>query len=98
MGTTLDSPSMQAFLHEFAAVLKKWNLTNILGLYSIDESSVDGPQTMEITEGRSNTTKWMLIRICIYMKVPPSMLCGNSTRRPARVLVSAKMPARAYRM
>ncbi|KAL8983334.1 MAG: hypothetical protein Q9205_002398 [Flavoplaca limonia] len=56
VGTTLDSPSMQAFLQEFAAVLKKWNLTNVLGIYSIKESSVDGPQTMEITEGRCNIT------------------------------------------
>ncbi len=56
VGATLDSPSMQAFLHEFAAVLKKWNLTNILGIYSIEESSVDEPQTMEVTEGRCNIT------------------------------------------
>jgi hypothetical protein len=53
---SLDCRPMQSFLLELAAILKKWNLTNILGLCSLGAKSLDGPATMEFTSGRANIT------------------------------------------
>ncbi|KAL8724399.1 MAG: hypothetical protein Q9166_007970, partial [cf. Caloplaca sp. 2 TL-2023] len=52
----LDRHPMQGFLLELAAILNKYNLTNILGICSLGETSVDGPATIEFTEGRANIT------------------------------------------
>ncbi|KAL8824745.1 MAG: hypothetical protein Q9170_008056 [Blastenia crenularia] len=51
-----DHHPMPSFLLELAAVLKKWNLTNIFGLCSLGEVSVGTPKAMEFTEGRANIT------------------------------------------
>ena len=54
--TSLDSQPMQSFLEEFAAILAKWNLTNIVGITSLKGTPVDGSTTMEFTSGRANIT------------------------------------------
>ncbi|KAL8649468.1 MAG: hypothetical protein Q9210_004374 [Variospora velana] len=53
---SLDRQPMQSFLLELAAILEKWNLTNILGICSLGEKSIDRPATMEFTSGRANIT------------------------------------------
>ncbi|KAL8957737.1 MAG: hypothetical protein Q9193_005068 [Seirophora villosa] len=53
---SLDRHPMPSFLVDLAVILQKWKLTNILGLCSLGETSVDEPATMEFTEGRVNIT------------------------------------------
>ena len=54
--TPLDRHPMPSFLLELAAIFEKWNLTDILGIYSVGEKSIDRPTTMEFTSGRANIT------------------------------------------
>ena len=47
---------MQSFLLELGTILEKHNLSNILGICSLGEKSIDRPTTMEFTSGRANIT------------------------------------------
>ena len=53
---SLSRHPIQSFLLELAAVLEKWHLTNILGICSLPENSLNKPPTMEFTSGRANIT------------------------------------------
>lgn len=53
---SLDRHPVPSFLLELAAILEKWNLTNIIGICSLRENSIDRPATMEFTSGRANIT------------------------------------------
>ena len=52
----LGQHPMPSFLQELAVTFRKWNLTNILGICSLGETSIDSPVAMEFTEGRANIT------------------------------------------
>ena len=52
----LDRHPMPSFLRELAAILEKWNLTDILGVMFLGEKSIDRAATMEFTSGRANIT------------------------------------------
>ncbi|KAL9014416.1 MAG: hypothetical protein Q9173_000937 [Seirophora scorigena] len=51
-----DRHPMPSFLVESAVMLQKWKLTNLLGLCSLGETSVEDPVTMEFSDGRVNIT------------------------------------------
>ena len=53
---SLQHHTMQPFLLELGTLLKKHNLTNILGICSLGRKSIDKPTTMEFTSGRANIT------------------------------------------
>lgn len=54
--TSLDGLAMQSFVLELGAILKKWDLANVLGICSLGEKHIDRPATMEFTSGRANIT------------------------------------------
>lgn len=47
---------MHPILQELGAILKKWNLVDVLGICSLGGKSIDRPATMEFTSGRANIT------------------------------------------
>ncbi|KAL9594509.1 MAG: hypothetical protein Q9219_006991 [cf. Caloplaca sp. 3 TL-2023] len=47
---------MTSFLHDLAAILRRWNLTDVLGICDLGKRSPSGPVTMDITSGRANIT------------------------------------------